>query len=242
MYASWSLLGPSWEALGTSWEPLGASWGHLGTILDPSWNVFEHLGASWAHLGNILGPLGAILGANLLHDTLYVQKPIKTIGFSTFLAILLEPLGPILGASWSILGPSWEHLEPILGASWCFLRPSWEPTCFMIPSMYASWAHLGNLLGHLGPILGASWSLLGSSSVFKSAQEATTPAMVEFLRFFLGSKTSKRRGRSFKNGKIFKTRKKLRAPGIGPRTFPPQPPPVAAPKGQRLDINYKLKD
>ena len=51
---------------------------HLGSIL-------AHLGASWAHLGSLLGPLGAILGASLLHDTLYVLKPIKTNGFLTVL-------------------------------------------------------------------------------------------------------------------------------------------------------------
>ena len=84
------LCGHLGSILGPSWKPLGASWGNLGSILDPSWSILEHLGASWAHLGNILGPLGAILGANLLHDTLYVRKPIKTNGFLRFLVSSIQ--------------------------------------------------------------------------------------------------------------------------------------------------------
>ena len=67
------ILGASRGILGPSWEPLGASWDHPGSISGPSWSILEHLTASWAHLGNILGPLEAILGADLLHDTLYVR-------------------------------------------------------------------------------------------------------------------------------------------------------------------------
>ena len=80
--------------LGPLGSILGASWGHLGSLLGPSWSILEHLGTSWADLGTILGPLGPILGANLLHDTLYVRKPIKTIGFLTFLALKPKSAGP----------------------------------------------------------------------------------------------------------------------------------------------------
>ena len=71
-------------------------------------------------------------------------------------------LGPILGRSWLVLGPSWAalaslvalfghpgaHLGAILGSSWGHLGPSWA------------------ILGHLGlswGILGPSWPNLGPS-------------------------------------------------------------------------------
>ena len=34
------------------------------------------------------------------------------------------PLGPLLGRSWVLLGPSWASLGPVLGLSWAILGPS----------------------------------------------------------------------------------------------------------------------
>ena len=45
-------------------------------------------------------------------------------------AVILGPLGAILGLSWgigAILGPSWDHLGAILVPSWDRLAPSWAP-------------------------------------------------------------------------------------------------------------------
>ena len=33
------------------------------------------------------------------------------------------PLGPLLGVSWALLGPSWSPLGALLGLSWAILRP-----------------------------------------------------------------------------------------------------------------------
>ena len=47
------------------------------------------------------------------------------------------------GASWGLLGVSWEPLGGLLGASWGLLGPSWGA--------------LGALLGAFGALLGPSW-------------------------------------------------------------------------------------
>ena len=35
------------------------------------------------------------------------------------------PPGPLLGASWALLGPSWNPIGPLLGLSWAILGQSW---------------------------------------------------------------------------------------------------------------------
>ena len=61
-----------------------------------------------------------------------------------------EGLGPLLGASWpllglscALLGRSWDALGALLGCSWALLGRSWAP--------------LGPLLGHLGHPWVNSW-------------------------------------------------------------------------------------
>ena len=49
-------------------------------------------------------------------------------------------LGPILGLSWGLLGPSWGHLGAILGQSWSLLG-----------LLGAVWGPIGAKRGQIGP-------------------------------------------------------------------------------------------
>ena len=88
--------GSLWALLGRCWGPLGALWKGLGGLWGLSWRQSIKIEAStfWCP------PVGA--------------RKVASWG----------PLGPLLGRSWALLGPSWASLGPVLGLSWAILGPS----------------------------------------------------------------------------------------------------------------------
>ena len=115
---SWASLGGLLEA---SWEPLGASWGSLGGLLEASWGP---LGASWAPLGALLGRSWEPWGRSWGH--LGGDRSTKGGSLISFAPPerLKSFLGPLLGRSVALLGPSWDPLWPLLGLSWVLSEPS----------------------------------------------------------------------------------------------------------------------
>ena len=131
--------------------------------------------------------------ANSNHHRQHCQEPTLPPRMSSRLLHKArnEPLGAILGASWSPLGallrPSWGTLGGsrggpgvVSGASWGFLKSSqhegdvecdlgatWSRLgALLVPSWGPLWAVLGPswpILGPLGAILGSSWGHLGAS-------------------------------------------------------------------------------
>ena len=85
--------------------------------------------------------------------------------------------------SWTLLGLSWGRLGPLLGASWSLLGLSWA-------LLGRSWDALGTLLGTLGALLGSSWPSFGPSwaslGEFLALRALSDCSWTRFRSFFEG--------------------------------------------------------
>ena len=139
IFGSWPVLGRSWPCPWPSWVLLGALLGLLGPLLA----VLGHFFASWAVWGPSLGFHGANFGPQefpkkkntknhrgLCKNRLFVRCSVSR-NPPAFLAEFWarggskitprRPLGPFLGLSRGLLGPSWRLLGPfscLLGSFW----------------------------------------------------------------------------------------------------------------------------
>ena len=132
-------------------------WACLEAILD----------ASRGYLGLPCGNLGAFLGVIL--SCLGVRGPTKPQPFSKHstcllghLGAALVRLGPVLGLSWVVLGPSSGCFSAVLAH--LFKTPTMPLGCletrFVVGPILG---YLGAALARLGPIFGRSWAILGQS-------------------------------------------------------------------------------
>ena len=100
-------------------------------ILGASWGISGHLGSNWGafceHFGVYVGVCWGML-AYLKTSWTYKSVILKNMDFILFFTMFLSPLG----ASWGILGATWEHFGSILGVyvglCWgmmAYLKTSW---------------------------------------------------------------------------------------------------------------------
>ena len=125
---SWGIPEVTLRSLGRSWVPLRASWEPLGRVLGASWGILRPLGEVLGPLGALLEPLGVVCwgyvaAASFFNDFWFDFGPIlgsKRLPKSTPNGSqngpkskakinmkhyrFWNPLGPVLGPSWAVLG------------------------------------------------------------------------------------------------------------------------------------------